>query len=59
MAIASSPIRFGQLQIAVNFSAGVAQCRANEDLDSMLSRADQGLYRAKASGRNRVLHLAD
>lgn len=59
MAVASSPIRFGQLQIAVSFSAGVAQCRANEDLDSMLSRADQGLYRAKASGRNRVLHLAD
>ena len=45
--------------IAVSTSCGVAAWHApDESLQSMLHRADQALYRAKAAGRNRTL-LAD
>lgn len=36
-------------------SIGVAKWRAGEDADALLARADQGLYLAKASGRNQVV----
>ncbi|QGT77761.1 diguanylate cyclase [Guyparkeria halophila] len=35
-------------------SQGVAQCRENESLDSLIHRADKALYRAKRNGRNQV-----
>ncbi|MDR3409701.1 MAG: sensor domain-containing diguanylate cyclase [Formivibrio sp.] len=35
-------------------SIGVAQYRTDEDTDSLFRRMDEALYRAKASGRNRV-----
>lgn len=38
----------------VTVSAGVAERRANETLDSVLERADARLYAAKSHGRNRV-----
>ncbi|CNI72123.1 diguanylate cyclase [Yersinia bercovieri] len=36
-------------------SIGVAQHQSGEDTDSLFKRMDEALYRAKASGRNRVL----
>ncbi|CNL94956.1 sensor domain-containing diguanylate cyclase [Yersinia proxima] len=36
-------------------SIGVAQHQVGEDTDSLFKRMDEALYRAKASGRNRVL----
>ncbi|MBP7444560.1 MAG: diguanylate cyclase [Zoogloea sp.] len=36
-------------------SFGVAECVAGEDWNSWVTRADQALYRAKSSGRNRVV----
>jgi diguanylate cyclase (GGDEF)-like protein/PAS domain S-box-containing protein len=36
-------------------SAGVAELAAGEALESLLGRADEALYRAKAEGRNRTL----
>ncbi|CFQ61368.1 diguanylate cyclase [Yersinia frederiksenii] len=36
-------------------SLGVAQHQVGEDTDSLFKRMDEALYRAKASGRNRVL----
>ncbi len=38
----------------VTFSAGVAEAAPGEEVASLLGRADQALYRAKAAGRNCV-----
>ena len=35
-------------------SIGIAQCRRDEDRDSLLDRADAALYRAKQRGRDRA-----
>lgn len=35
-------------------SIGVTQCLPDEDTDAIFKRADEALYRAKASGRNRI-----
>jgi PleD family two-component response regulator len=36
---------------------GVAQCRANQhkSLHDLINRADENLYKAKESGRNRLV----
>jgi diguanylate cyclase len=38
----------------VTVSLGVASCGEDEQFESMLSRADNALYRSKSGGRNRV-----
>lgn len=40
--------------LSVTVSIGVAQFSAGESLDQLLARADDALYQAKHSGRNRV-----
>lgn len=41
--------------VLITFSAGVAQRQEGEAADSIIGRTDKALYRAKNSGRNRVI----
>ena len=45
----------GTEKILITFSAGVAQMAANESGLETINRADQAMYLAKRSGKNRVL----
>jgi len=50
-----NPPRFGQRTIPLTLSAGVtAFTSKDESVDSILQRADEALYEAKRTGRNRV-----
>lgn len=53
--IAAADIRHGEVSVSLTFSAGLAQAQAGDDVDSLLGRADQALYRAKTSGRDQIL----
>jgi len=54
-AVGSRPFALKQETIRLTVSLGVAASRPGEQsLDGVLQRADAGLYRAKAEGRNRV-----
>jgi diguanylate cyclase (GGDEF)-like protein len=45
-------------RLAVTVSVGVATLRKGDDVARLLARADEGLYRAKRDGRNRVIVTA-
>jgi len=55
-AVAGSPVDTRSGPIPVTISIGLARLRATDATpDSLLGRADAGLYAAKQAGRNRVL----
>lgn len=55
--IASSPVRLGDVDIAVSASIGVTFCSSDvDDGDTLLRQADQAMYTAKQGGKNRF-HL--
>ena len=45
----------GTEKVLITFSAGVAQLAAGETGPQAIKRADQAMYLAKRSGKNRVL----
>lgn len=53
-AINAAPFPTSAGDLAITFSAGVAQYRKGETIASMLDRADEALYRAKTAGRDRI-----
>lgn len=56
--ISEAPVVFEQHEIPVTMSAGVASlddCGPERDRQALLATADERLYRAKESGRNRVV----
>lgn len=54
VAILRTPVQSGEIGITV--SIGVAGSEIAETVDLLLEKADEALYRAKAAGRNRVIH---
>jgi diguanylate cyclase len=52
-AVASQLTIHGE-QVSLSFSVGVAAAKANDNATSLISRADQSLYRSKDLGRNQV-----
>ncbi|GAA4502103.1 GGDEF domain-containing protein [Gluconacetobacter tumulicola] len=52
--VAGTIISFDQHQIPVTCSIGVALSTEADSAETLIHRADQALYRAKQSGRNRV-----
>lgn len=55
VAVAASAAPIGPAGVAVTVSMGVAERRANESRDAVIQRADDALYQAKQTGRNRVV----
>jgi diguanylate cyclase (GGDEF)-like protein len=54
-AVEETPIRSGEIAIPATVSVGVALFDATDrDVQDMIERADQGLYAAKKTGRNRT-----
>lgn len=54
-AVAQAPFTAGDLVLPLTVSIGLAVLRADDaHFDSLLRRADEALYTAKAAGRNRV-----
>lgn len=54
-AIASLRIKYGDDEISVTASFGIATDHESSDIDLTLARADAALYAAKEAGRNRVV----
>lgn len=53
--VENSPVHSGDALIELTISVGVAGREHMENLDQLISRADQAMYRAKNAGRNRVI----
>lgn len=53
--VAEHPMPFRIRQLFVSISVGVAEANGEEDIDQVLQRADEALYKAKSEGRNRVV----
>lgn len=47
--------RWGDTELRVTFSAGIAKCSATGSATEVLKKADANLYRAKMAGKNQIL----
>ena len=57
--IAAQRIKVGAAEISLSCSLGVSAWQAGDDIDRLLRRADDALYLAKTTGRNRVAVYGD
>ena len=56
--IANIKMKARTVEIAITVSIGVAYSTMESEIDELMAAADIALYRAKAEGRNRVVHAA-
>lgn len=55
-AMAETPIDLGSAFVPITTSVGIAALRPQTDsIDTMMRRADEALYAAKAGGRNQTV----
>ena len=54
LSFCESPFFFGDMQIAVSASLGLARIAPGESLEAAIRQADEALYTAKREGRNRT-----
>jgi diguanylate cyclase len=47
--------QYGDKTVGITISCGLAQVKGKDTLDSVFKRADQALYKAKETGRNRCI----
>jgi len=52
--VVTTAVVHGDQQISVSFSAGIAEYRANDTLDTLIANADAALFNSKGLGRARV-----
>ena len=57
--VSNLSIKYGDSQININISIGVAQHSQEQSLDQTIAEADEALYKAKRKGGNRVIALRD
>lgn len=57
--VSSRVIRHGGKHFEITFSAGVVELPSKQDFESGLKLADERLYHAKESGRNRVVSVTE
>ncbi len=53
-AVVESVVAYGELEIKLMMSFGVAVLEHNENIDDAIARADKAMYQSKNDGRNRV-----
>ena len=53
----SEPIATANKRVSITVSMGLALARPGEDSQSLIARADQGMYQAKRSGRGRIIQI--
>lgn len=56
VAIYELKVQAGAVSIEVSFSAGIAEIMPNSDPAITIKQADEYLYKAKQSGRNRLCY---
>jgi len=53
--VGSGPVKTRSVEVPITVSLGLAQLMPADDVDSLIERADQALYKAKNRGRNQVV----
>jgi two-component system cell cycle response regulator len=55
--VASSPVKTRSTEVNMTVSLGITELRPDDNIDSLIKRADEALYNAKHRGRNQVAYL--
>lgn len=53
--VGSGPVKTRSVEVRMTVSLGLAQLVPSDDVDSLIKRADEALYKAKNRGRNQVV----